>query len=223
MAWVQVWGIKLLIFNGFELFLNKLSLVRVAPLNLLPTEQQEERKSIYNSNSLTQIDLKSGIIGSLLSLDEGWRRWVERGGNREEERPAGCRQRRKVSSLFSSVSWSTPRCTQEQGMLVAHLWSHSWLCDLFIVTGEQPLGEVGVLPCTPFQCLTQLGPTTGSFRLWFTERSAKGLNYGLKFPKVFLVCLKYLCLQQFRPVYVSFFACWVKSSLAFTMCLYTGF
>lgn len=93
-----------------------------------------------------------------------------------------------------------------------------------LVTDEQPLGEEGALPFTPFQCLTpQLGPTTGSFRLWFTEWSAKGLNYGLKFPKVFLVCLKYLCLQQFRPVYVSFCACWVKSSLAFTMCLYTGF
>lgn len=92
-----------------------------------------------------------------------------------------------------------------------------------LVTGEQPLG-VGVLPFTPFQCLTpQLGPTTGSFGLCFTEWSAKGPNYSLKFPKVFLVCLKYLCLQQFRPVYVSFFACWVKSSLAFTMCLYTGF
>lgn len=97
---------------------------------------------------------------------------------------------------------------------VAHR-SREWLWHTYeaildfvtcLVTGEQPLGEVGVLPFTPFQCLTpQLGPTTGSFGLWFTEWSAKGPNYSLKFPKVFLVCLKYLCLQQFRPVYVSFF------------------
>lgn len=55
-----------------------------------------------------------------------------------------------------------------------------------LVTGEQPLGEEGVLPFSPFQCLTPpLGPTTGSLRLWFTEWSAKGLNYGLKSPKFF--------------------------------------
>jgi len=43
----------------------------MAPLSLLPTEQQEDRRSIYNSNSLTQIDLKTRIIASLESLDEG--------------------------------------------------------------------------------------------------------------------------------------------------------
>lgn len=45
----------------------------MAPLSLLPTEQQEGRKSIYNSNSSSQIDLKAGITGSLESLDGGRR------------------------------------------------------------------------------------------------------------------------------------------------------
>lgn len=82
--------------NGFEPFLNEASLVRVAPLCLLPTEQQEDKESIYNRNSLTQIDLKPGIIGGLESLDERWC-WAERGGNEEEQSPTSCRRRSESS------------------------------------------------------------------------------------------------------------------------------
>lgn len=178
----------------------------MAPLSLLPTEQQEHRNSIYNSNSLTQIDLKTGIIGSFQGFNKGWRSWAERGGNRKEQSPAGCRWRRNGSPLFSSVSWSAPHCKQEMWILAVHLGNHTQPCDLFIVTGEWPLGILGMLPLPPFQLPTpQLGPTVGLFRLCFTEWSAKGLDYGLHFPEIFfffLVCPKNLCLQHLRPVHV---------------------
>lgn len=149
-------------------------------------------------------------------------RWTERGGNRGRK-PSWLQTKEKcVFSVFSCQLKHTTLHRSRECLWHTHEAILGFVTCL--ATDEQPLGEVGVLPFAPFQCLTpQLGPTTGSFRLWFTEWSAKGLNYSLKFPKVFLVCLKYLCLQQFRPVHVSFFACWVKSILTFTMCLYTGF
>lgn len=164
----------------------------------------------------------SGIIGSVQNLGEGWKRCAERGGNRGRK-PSWLQTKEKCLLCFL-LSAEAHHVAHRSRECLRHAYEAILDFVTCLVTGEQPVAEVGVLRFTPLQCLTpQLGATAGSCRLWFTEWSAKGLNCGLKFPKVFLVCLKYLCLQQFRPVYVSFSACWVKSSLAFTMCLYTGF
>lgn len=130
------------------------------------------------------------------------KRWKQR----EEQSPAGCGQRRNVSPPISSVSWSTSHCKQEMWMFVGHLQNHSRLCNPFILPGKRPLGKLGTLPFAPFQLSTPgLGPTSGSFGLWFTKWSVKGLDYGLKFPGIFQSVQNTFCLQHLRPVHIFFF------------------
>lgn len=159
----------------------------MAPWSLLPTEQQEDGKSICNSNSLAQIDLKTGTIGSLENSDEGWEK-VETERNKAQLAADGG----GMCLLLSSVSWRTAHCRHTSACSApTNLFSALWpLCR---AEWTVP-GQTGFLSFTPLQLPTVwLWPTAGSFRLQFTEWSAKGFHYSLQFPEIsFLVCSKIL-------------------------------